>query len=71
MPPIPSTLGPEITSLVDNVVRRASDLSEYQIPRLRDCKGPLAIQQRYAAEVREDIDVLARQIEVSNLFKKS
>lgn len=67
MPPIPTTLGSEITNVVDAVRRRVFDLSKYQIPRLRDCHGPLATQQQYAAEVREDTELLSRQVEVSKL----
>jgi protein transport protein SEC20 len=32
--------------------RRAKDLEDFQIPRLRDWKGSLAIQQQYASELR-------------------
>lgn len=65
MPPLPNTYDDETTSLIESVQRRQNDLSEFQIPRLRDCKGPLAIQQNLAAELREDIDIISRQIEVN------
>ncbi|KAG1908538.1 Sec20-domain-containing protein [Suillus fuscotomentosus] len=63
MPPIP-TLDPEAVSLIDSIERHHNDLSTLQIPRLRACTGPLIAQQACAAEVREDIEGLARQIEV-------
>ncbi|KAG1804142.1 Sec20-domain-containing protein [Suillus variegatus] len=62
MPPIP-TLGSEAVSLIDSIERHHNDLSTLQIPRLRACTGPLTAQQACAAEVREDIEGLARQIE--------
>lgn len=65
MPPLPNTFDDETKGLIESVQRRRNDLSEFQIPRLRDCKGPLAVQQSLAAELREDIDILGRQIEVS------
>ncbi|KAG2032522.1 hypothetical protein BDR03DRAFT_935948 [Suillus americanus] len=50
-------------SLIDSIERHHNDLSTFQIPRLRACTGPLSTQQAWAAEVREDIESLARQIE--------
>jgi len=63
MPPIPSTLDEGARSLVESLQRRRKDLSDFQIERLRTCTGPLALQQRLAAELREDLDTFARQIE--------
>ncbi|KAG1833264.1 hypothetical protein DFJ58DRAFT_822439 [Suillus subalutaceus] len=63
MPPIPTTLDAETHSLIDSIERHHNDLSTFQIPRLRACTGPLTTQQAWAAEVREDIEGLARQIE--------
>ena len=68
MAPIPTTFEQDTIELIENIDRRQRDLSEFQIPRLRDCVGPLATQQQYAGEVREDIDVLARIIEVRLLY---
>ncbi|KAJ6486623.1 hypothetical protein C8R45DRAFT_1097912 [Mycena sanguinolenta] len=39
------------------------DLTESKIPRLRSCRGPLSLQQDLAAELHDDIDTFARQIE--------
>jgi len=63
MPPIPTTLDAEALSLIESIERHHNDLSTFQIPRLRACTGPLPTQQAWAAEVREDIEGLARQIE--------
>ena len=35
-----------------------------RFPRLRSCTWPLTLQQQYAAELRDDLDVFARQLEV-------
>lgn len=66
MAPIPSTFDTETQALLEAVRRRQHDLSTFQIPRLRACTGPLATQQAWAAEVREDIEQLAKQVEVSD-----
>lgn len=71
MPPLPNTYDEEVTSLIASIRRRQNDLLEFQIPRLRDCKGPLSVQQNFAAEVREDVDALARQIEVGRFLMSS
>ena len=68
MPPIPSTLDEETSAQIDALERRQKDLRDFQIPRLRTFDGSLATQQQYAAEVREDIDAFARQVEVSLFF---
>lgn len=65
MAPIPQTLDIETKDLIDGLYRREKDLAEFQVPRLRDCSGPLSVQQRLAAELREDLDVFGKQIEVS------
>ena len=64
MPPLPVTLNEEIVSIIDSLRRRRQDLSGLQIQRLRTCTGPLTVQQQYAAELREDLDAFARQVEV-------
>ncbi|KAG2110500.1 Sec20-domain-containing protein [Suillus discolor] len=63
MPPIPTTIDTEAHSLIESIERHHNDLSSFQIPRLRACTGPLTTQQACAAEVREDIEGLARQTE--------
>src|ERR1700730_9897967 len=65
MPPLPSTLDEETQNLIESIRRRQKDLSEFQIPRLRDCRGPLTVQQTILADVREDMETFARQVEVS------
>lgn len=64
MAPIPSSLDTETINLIDNLQRRQKDLNDYQVPRLRDCKGPLSVQQKFAAELKEDLNAFGQQIEV-------
>ncbi|KIJ61899.1 hypothetical protein HYDPIDRAFT_115400 [Hydnomerulius pinastri MD-312] len=63
MPPIPTTFDADAQALLEAIERRQTDLSGFQIPRLRTCTGPLSTQQAWAAEVREDIEGLGKQIE--------
>lgn len=65
MPPIPTTLDEDVRAQIDALERRRKDLQDFQIPRLRTFIGPLTKQQQHAAELREDIEVFARGIEVS------
>lgn len=64
MAPIPSAFNQETVDMIENVDRRKRDLLDFQIPRLRDFTGSLVTQQQYAAEVREDIELFSRIIEV-------
>ncbi|OCB90027.1 Sec20-domain-containing protein [Sanghuangporus baumii] len=64
MAPIPQVIDDETKAFIDNLQRRERDLVEFQIPRLRDCKGPLSLQQRLAAELKEDLDALVKQVEI-------
>ena len=64
MPPIPSTLDEETSNIIASLERRQKDLVDFQLPRLRSCTGPLTLQQQYAAEIRDDLDIFARQLEV-------
>ncbi|KAI5996351.1 Sec20-domain-containing protein [Pisolithus albus] len=63
MPPVPTLLDAESLALIELIERRLNDLSTFQIPRLKGCVGPLAMQQRWAAEIREDVERVGRQIE--------
>ncbi|KAG9098303.1 hypothetical protein FRC07_010666 [Ceratobasidium sp. 392] len=63
MPPIASPLFTEAQTTYEGISRRLKDLNEYQIPRLRDCTGPLTLQQQFAAELRDDIEVLTKRLE--------
>lgn len=64
MPPLPSALDEETTELIGLIERRQKDLADFQLPRLRQCMGPLSLQQQYAAELRDDLDAFAKQVEV-------
>ncbi|KAJ7485375.1 Sec20-domain-containing protein [Mycena latifolia] len=68
MPPLPTTFDEETLQLVAAAQRHEKDLAEFQIPRLRSCQGPLSLQQNLAAELREDIDTFARQIEALDVL---
>lgn len=54
----------EASSVHDGLKRRMKDLQEYSIPNLRDCKGPLSLQQQLAADVRDDIEIFTRELQV-------
>jgi protein transport protein SEC20 len=64
MAPIPKTFDEQTNNAIDNVNRRLKDLAEFQIPRLRKCAGPLALQQRLSAELRDDLDACVQLVEV-------
>ncbi|KAJ7666256.1 Sec20-domain-containing protein [Mycena polygramma] len=68
MPPLPNTFDEETVQLIAGARRHETDLAEFQIPRLRSCQGPLSLQQNLAAELREDIDTFARQIEALDVL---
>jgi protein transport protein SEC20 len=70
MAPIPEVLSQEATNIIDNLERRQADLETFQIPRLRDTKTSLAIQQQHAAELREDLEYFDKQIEVNDLIPR-
>lgn len=65
MAPIPLKFDEETSNLVAALERRKNDIESFQVPRLRDCKGPLSAQQQLAQELREDLDIFTSQIEVS------
>ncbi|KAL4071416.1 hypothetical protein V8B97DRAFT_1871049 [Scleroderma yunnanense] len=63
MPPLPIVFDVDSLALVETIERGLNDLSTFQLPRLRTCTGPLTTQQLWAAEIREDVDRLGKQIE--------
>lgn len=63
MAPIPSLLSLETQEVISSLSRKQQDIFDFQIPRLRKCAGPLATQQQFAAELREDVDAFARRVE--------
>ena len=70
MPPIPITFDEQTQNIIFKARRRQQDLVGFQIPRLRECRGPLAAQQRLAAELREDVDTLSREVEVRDCLAR-
>ncbi|KIJ55654.1 hypothetical protein M422DRAFT_240265 [Sphaerobolus stellatus SS14] len=68
MPPIRSTVQQETIDLIDSLSRRQKDLQEFQIPRLRDYKGPLITQQQYAGEIRDDLEIFSKSLKELELL---
>lgn len=64
MPPLPATFDDATNTSIASIQRRHNDLREFQIPRLRGCSESLAVQQQYAAELREDLEGITHLIEV-------
>jgi hypothetical protein len=67
MPPIPPKFDQETVDLIESIERRRKDIDTFQLPRLEKCAGPISLQQQYASELRDDIEILAKQIDVSAL----
>ena len=65
MPPLPTTFDDATNASIATIQRRQIDLREFQLPRLRGCSESLALQQQYAAELREDLETIMRFVEVS------
>lgn len=65
MPPIPPKFDRETVNLIESIERRRKDIDSLQLPRLKKFIGPLLVQQQYASELREDIGILEKQIDVS------
>ena len=64
MAPIPPSYDATAAASISSIQRRIIDVKEHQIPRLRDCKESLAVQQQYNAELQEDLENLGRFVEV-------
>ena len=64
MAPLPSLLDEKTTKTIASLERLQKDLSDFQIPRLRTFTGPLAQQQQFATELRDDLDLFGLQLEV-------
>ena len=61
-----STLLLDAQSQSRNIRRRLDDLGNFQLSRLRDCKGPLDLQHELADEMRSDLEIVRRGIEVGS-----
>ena len=66
MAPIPNTLPEDALSLISAAERRYKFLSDSELPKLRQCIGPLSVQQTLAEDLRVDTITLTRQVEVSS-----
>jgi hypothetical protein len=59
------TMSTDSQQITNSIRRRLADLQTYQLPRLRDCKGPIDLQRDLAAELKDDIRKVKRSIDVS------
>ena len=66
MAPIPNTLPEDALFLISAAERRYNYLLDSELPKLRQCIGPLSVQQTLAEDIRVDTIALTRQIEVSS-----
>lgn len=64
MAPIPSRLPEEAVSLISAAERRYKHITETEIIELRNCIGPLSVQQALAEDVRGNTIALTQQVEV-------
>jgi hypothetical protein len=73
MPPLLDTLYDETKTKLERIERRLNDAASFQIPRLRNHIGTLALQQQYSAELREDLESCRRELQVGvvSLFLSS
>jgi len=63
-PPHPTLFDDATNASISAIQRRQNDLHDFQIPRLHGCSESLAVQQQYAAELREDLETITRLVEV-------
>ncbi|KAK4052391.1 Protein transport protein sec20 [Microbotryomycetes sp. JL201] len=62
-PAPPPTLPQELLALVASLTRRLTDLEQHQIPQLAQCKGPLTLHEQLAAEVRQEMTGMRKDVE--------
>ncbi|KAF8809472.1 Sec20-domain-containing protein [Phlegmacium glaucopus] len=68
MAPILNTLPEDVLSLISAVERRCNYLTESELPKLRQCIGPLSLQQTLAEELRVDTAAVTRQVEALEIM---
>lgn len=54
------------SSAIPGLTRRLNDVRTFQIPRLKECRGPLSLHAELADELRQDLDDIARTLEVES-----
>jgi hypothetical protein len=64
------TMSTDSQLITNSIRRRLADLQTYQLPRLRDCKGPIDLQRDLSAELKDDIRKIKRNIDVSVLSSR-
>ncbi|KAM0790686.1 hypothetical protein ACM66B_004544 [Microbotryomycetes sp. NB124-2] len=62
-PAPPPTLPQELLSLVASLTTRLTDLEQHQIPQLATCKGPSSLHEQLAAEVRQAMTAVRKDVE--------
>ncbi|KAF8325881.1 Sec20-domain-containing protein [Cantharellus anzutake] len=68
MPPISDPLHDETLVKLGKLHTRIQDALSYQVPRLFNHTGSVAVHQQYAAELREDIESFRRELEILETF---
>lgn len=69
MPPLPDPLYDETKTKLERLERRLNDAQVFQVPRLRNHVGTVALQQQYAAELREDLESCRRELQVCAMLQ--
>lgn len=52
------------SSALPGLTRRVNDIRTFQIPRLQNCRGPLSLHAELADELRQDLEDVARNLDV-------
>jgi len=68
MAPIPNTFPEDALSLISAAERRYNYLTDSELPKLRQCIGPLSLQQTLAEDIRVDTVALTRQVETLEIM---
>lgn len=68
MPPLPDPLYDDAKAKLEKLERRINDAFLFQVPRLRNHVGTIALQQQYAGELREDIESCRRELQVDSVL---
>jgi protein transport protein SEC20 len=66
--PIPNTFPEDALSLISAAERRYNYLTDSELPKLRQCIGPLSLQQTLAEDIRMDTVALTRQVETLEIM---
>jgi len=56
----------QANAAASSIARRLKDLRNYQLPRLKDCRDA-SLQADIASEMKDDLELTARTVEVSSM----